>query len=85
MGNPGNCAMAVFRIMQSTVKITRRRSACIDCQARSQLLREAVINASISQSVAHAAKGAAEIAGLKPKTGAKELSSARKQDTGSAG
>lgn len=46
---------------------------CPDCAARRQALREALINSSITQAVTELAKGAAEVVGLKPKTGASDL------------
>lgn len=49
-------------------------SECKDCAARRQMMRDALVNAKISEALGHAVKGVAEAAGLKPKTGAAELS-----------
>ena len=46
---------------------------CPDCEARRQMARDALFKAKLGESVAHVAKGFAEAAGLKAKTGAKEL------------
>lgn len=46
---------------------------CPDCKARRDMMRDALLNARIGEAVGHAAKGAAEAAGLKKKSGAKEL------------
>ena len=49
--------------------------SCKDCEARRKLAREALLNAHIGQAVKHVAVGAAELTGLKEKTGTKELAS----------
>lgn len=54
---------------------------CPDCEARRKLAREAFLNAKIGEAVAHAAKGAAEVVGLKKKTGAAELKKSRAKKT----
>lgn len=46
--------------------------SCPNCAARWRMMRDALINAKIKESLSHAVKGAAEITGLKPKTGLKE-------------
>lgn len=46
---------------------------CADCEARRKLLRDAWMRAKVGEALKHAAKGAAEAAGLKEKTGAAEL------------
>lgn len=42
---------------------------CPDCKARRALVREAFMKAKFAEAAVHAAKGAAEAAGLKKKTG----------------
>lgn len=49
-------------------------SECKDCEARRQMMRDALVNAKIQEALGHAVKGVAEVVGLKPKTGAAELS-----------
>lgn len=56
---------------------------CPDCIARSQLLRAALLDARIKDALIHAAKGAAEMAGLKDKTGVAERDALK--DSGAAG
>ncbi|MDL5036848.1 hypothetical protein QRD40_10870 [Comamonas sp. Y6] len=46
---------------------------CTDCRARQQLARDALYRAKVGEALGHIAKGAAEMAGLKQKTGAAEL------------
>lgn len=46
---------------------------CKDCAARQSLLREAVFKAKMAEALGHAVKGAAEMVGIKPKTGGEEL------------
>ena len=46
---------------------------CIDCKARLKMARDALIAGKIVGTIAHVAKGAAEIVGVKEKTGAQEL------------
>lgn len=48
---------------------------CPDCRARQQLARDALFRAKVGEALGHIAKGAAEMAGLKEKTGASELES----------
>lgn len=50
---------------------------CPDCEARRKLARDAFLNAKIGEAVAHAAKGAAEAAGLKKKTGVADQKKSR--------
>lgn len=47
--------------------------SCKDCEARRKLAREALLKAHIGQAVKHVAVGAAELTGLKEKTGEEEL------------
>lgn len=49
---------------------------CADCEARRKLARDALLNARIGEALGHVAKGAAEIVGIKDKTGVEELSEA---------
>lgn len=42
---------------------------CIDCEARRKLARDAWVKGKIGEAVGHIAKGGAEMAGLKSKTG----------------
>lgn len=64
---------------------------CIDCKARLKMARDAFLNAKVGESIAHVAKGAAELVGIKEKTGAAELEAktpkrkTAKQDPGAAG
>lgn len=64
---------------------------CKDCAARAEMLREAVFKAKLKEAVEHAVKGAAELVGVKPKTGESELvekttsKKRREQDAGVAG
>lgn len=44
-----------------------------DCKARSQLMREAFLNRKIAEAVKELGKGAAEVVGVKKKTGAADL------------
>lgn len=46
---------------------------CADCEARRKMARDAFLNAKIGEALGHAVKGAAEIGGIKPKTGSEEL------------
>ena len=47
--------------------------SCADCQARVSMARNAWLNLKMAQALGHVVKGAAEMVGLKPKTGAAEL------------
>lgn len=49
-------------------------TTCPDCAARRQLARDALLNAKIKEALGHVITGVAEATGLKPKTGAAELS-----------
>lgn len=53
---------------------------CPDCAARRQLIRNAFLNAKIAEAIGHVAKGAAEIVGLKEKTGAADIKSRPTRD-----
>lgn len=46
---------------------------CTDCEARRKLARDAWVKGKIGDSLGHAIKGAAEMMGLKSKTGGQEL------------
>lgn len=46
---------------------------CKDCAARARMARDALFNAKIGEAVGHLAKGAAEMAGIKEKSGEREL------------
>jgi len=46
---------------------------CADCEARRKMAREALLSAKLGEAMGHVAKGAAEIVGVKEKTGADEL------------
>lgn len=46
---------------------------CPNCEARRKLVRDALLHAKINEAVVQAVKGAAEIAGLKKKTGAADV------------
>lgn len=50
---------------------------CKECAARSKLLREAAFEGRLAAAMGHAVKGAAEIIGLKEKTGVAELGAAQ--------
>lgn len=56
---------------------------CEDCIARQKMLREALIQGKIRESLQQAAIGAVEAVGLKRKTGVNEL--AQKPNSGAAG
>lgn len=55
---------------------------CKDCAARTALLREALFQAKISESIRQAGKGIAEIVGLKEKTGQRELLEKQASESG---
>lgn len=55
---------------------------CTDCEARRKLARDAWVTGKIGEAAGHLAKGAAEMAGLKPKTGGQEF--ARKPERAKA-
>lgn len=46
--------------------------ACTDCEARRKMARDALLNAKLGDFVQHVVKGAAEVVGIKEKTGEKE-------------
>lgn len=46
---------------------------CTDCEARRKLARDAFLAARLGEAVGLVAKGAAEMVGLKPKTGSEDL------------
>lgn len=52
---------------------------CKDCAARAQLAREAFLKAKIGEAIGHVAKGAAELAGIKYKSGLSELTAKQKK------
>lgn len=47
---------------------------CADCEARRKMARDALMSAKFGEALGHVAKGAAEIVGIKKKSGADELS-----------
>lgn len=53
---------------------------CVDCEARRQLARDALYRAKVGEFLGHVATGAAEIVGLHPKTGSKELAKNRQKE-----
>lgn len=55
---------------------------CTDCEDRRKLARDAWVKGKIGEAAGHVAKGAAEMVGLKPKTGGQEL--ARKPERAKA-
>ena len=55
--------------------------ACRNCRARSQMLQDAVLEMKLAKAAGHAVKGAAEILGLKEKTGAAEMESELSTET----
>ena len=57
-------------------------SQCADCQARRKMAREAFAKAEFAKATGQVLKGAAEVLGLKDKTGAQE---ARNRNVGIAG
>ena len=46
---------------------------CKDCAARAKMARDALFQAKIGEALGHVAKGAAELVGIKEKTGEAEL------------
>lgn len=50
---------------------------CPDCKARQQLARDALYQAKVGEALGHVVKGAAEMVGLKDKTGSAELAEQR--------
>lgn len=46
---------------------------CADCEVRRKLARDAWLQARVGEALGHVAKGAAEMVGLKPKTGGREI------------
>ena len=46
---------------------------CKDCAARAKMARDALFQANIGEALGHVAKGAAELVGIKEKTGEAEL------------
>lgn len=56
--------------------------ACLECAARLKLARDALLSAKIKEALGHVVKGAAEIAGFKPKTALEESGAAGNQSPG---
>ena len=54
---------------------------CKDCAARAKMARDALFNAKIGEALGHVAKGAAELVGIKEKTGATELKAKSRKTT----
>lgn len=52
--------------------------SCPACEARRRMLRDALMQAKLKESLGHAVKGAAEIVGLKPKTAVVEQTESRR-------
>lgn len=50
---------------------------CKDCAARAKMARDALFQAKIGEALGHVAKGAAELVGIKEKTGEAELQAKR--------
>lgn len=46
---------------------------CPECEARRKLARDALVKAKIGEALGHVAKGVAELAGVREKTGSQEL------------
>ena len=57
--------------------------SCKECSERRRLARDALLRSAVGESIAHVAKGAAEMTGLKKKTATAEARAKRK--TGAAG
>lgn len=57
---------------------------CKDCAARARMAREALFSAKIGEALGHVAKGAAEIIGVKEKTGVSEQSAKKRKTTPAA-
>lgn len=55
--------------------------ACRNCRARSQMLQDAVLEMKLAKAAGHAIKGAAEMLGLKEKTGAAEMEAVLSTET----
>lgn len=53
---------------------------CPDCEARRKLARDAFLNAKFAEALAHVGKGAAEIVGIREKTGAAELEASEAEE-----
>lgn len=45
---------------------------CADCEARRKMARDALMNAKLGEALGHVVAGAAEMIGIKEKTGAAE-------------
>ena len=54
---------------------------CKDCSARAKMAREALFQAKIGEALGHVAKGAAELVGIKEKTGEAELKAKSRETT----
>ena len=50
---------------------------CKDCAARAKMARDALFQAKIGEALVHTVKGAAELIGIKEKTGEAELQAKR--------
>lgn len=57
---------------------------CKDCAARARMARDALFSAKIGEALGHVAKGAAEIVGVKEKTGVAEQTAKRRKATPAA-
>lgn len=54
---------------------------CKDCAARARMARDALFSAKVGEAVGHLAKGAAELVGIKEKTGEAELKAKSRKTT----
>lgn len=54
---------------------------CKDCAARAKMARDALFQAKIGEALGHVAKGAAELVGIKEKTGEAELKAKSRETT----
>lgn len=54
---------------------------CKDCAARAKMARDALFQAKIGEALGHLAKGAAELVGIKEKTGEAELKAKPRETT----
>ena len=57
---------------------------CKDCAARLKMARDALFSANIGEAASHIAKGAAEVLGVKEKTGVVELQAKPRKKTPAA-
>lgn len=60
-------------------------NGCKDCAERRKMARDALYRAAVGEAVSHVIKGAAEIIGVKEKTGVAESKRATQKTSGAAG